>query len=98
MWRIGSLSRFFVSHGRNCFADFLEYPPCFFSASEELMRRVVITGVGVVSPHGIGTAPFWNALLEGKSSISKQTRFDPSAFACQVAGLVPPFKVQEYVP
>jgi 3-oxoacyl-(acyl-carrier-protein) synthase len=62
------------------------------------MRRVVITGVGVVAPHGIGTAPFWNALLEGKSSITALTRFDPSAFACQVAGVVPPFKTADYVP
>jgi 3-oxoacyl-[acyl-carrier-protein] synthase II len=62
------------------------------------MRRVVITGVGAVSPHGVGTAPFWNALLEAKSSITPLTRFDPSAFAARVAGVVPPFKTTDFVP
>jgi 3-oxoacyl-[acyl-carrier-protein] synthase II len=62
------------------------------------MRRVVITGLGAISPHGLGTAAFWNALLEGKSSISSLTRFDPSAFPSRVAGTVPPYKATEYVP
>jgi len=62
------------------------------------MRRVVITGVGAVSPHGIGTAPFWNGLLEGKSSITALTRFDPSAFESRVAGVVPEFKTTDFVP
>jgi 3-oxoacyl-[acyl-carrier-protein] synthase II len=62
------------------------------------MRRVVITGVGAVSPHGLGAAPFWNALLEAKSSITPLTRFDPSAFAARVAGVVPPFKTTDFVP
>ena len=62
------------------------------------MRRVVITGVGAVSPPGVGTAPFWNALLEAKSSVTALTRFDPSAFAARVAGVVPPFKTTDFVP
>jgi 3-oxoacyl-[acyl-carrier-protein] synthase II len=62
------------------------------------MRRVVITGVGAISPHGVGTAPFWNALLEGKSSIAPLTRFDATAFPSRVAGVVPPFKTMEFVP
>ncbi len=62
------------------------------------MRRVVITGVGAISPHGIGTQPFWNALLEAKSSISPITRFDPTAFDSQVAGTVPAYKTTDYVP
>jgi len=62
------------------------------------MRRVVITGLGAISPHGIGTSPFWNALLEGKSSITTLTRFDASAFKSHVAGTIPPFKTTEYVP
>ncbi|HEY4328670.1 MAG TPA: beta-ketoacyl synthase N-terminal-like domain-containing protein, partial [Phycisphaerae bacterium] len=62
------------------------------------MRRVVITGIGVISPHGIGAPSFWNALLEGKSSITPFTRFDPSAFSSRVAGVVPPFKSQDFVP
>ena len=62
------------------------------------MRRVVITGVGAVSPHGIGPTPFWNALLEATSSITPLTRFDPSAFGAHVAGVVPPFKTTDFVP
>ena len=62
------------------------------------MRRVVITGLGALSPHGMGTAAFWNGLLEGKSSIGPLTRFDPSAFGSRIAGEIPPFKTTEYVP
>ncbi len=62
------------------------------------MRRVVITGVGTISPHGIGAGTFWNALIEGRSGISPLTRFDPSAFAAHVAGVVPPFKTTDFVP
>jgi 3-oxoacyl-[acyl-carrier-protein] synthase II len=62
------------------------------------MRRVVITGLGSVSPHGIGTAAFWNGLLEAKSSTTTLTKFDPSAFDSHVAGTIPPFKTTDYVP
>ena len=77
---------------------FPKIPRFFVTFSEESMRRVVITGVGAISPHGIGPTPFWNALLDGKSSISPLTRFDPSAFAARVAGVVPPFKTTDFVP
>jgi 3-oxoacyl-[acyl-carrier-protein] synthase II len=62
------------------------------------MRRVVITGLGAISPHGIGAPAFWAALLEGRSSITRISRFDPSTFPSQVAGAVPAFKTTEYVP
>ena len=62
------------------------------------MRRVVITGLGSISPHGIGTPAFWNGLLEAKSSITRLSLFDPSAFPSQVAGQVPPFKTTDFVP
>jgi 3-oxoacyl-[acyl-carrier-protein] synthase II len=62
------------------------------------MRRVVITGLGAISPHGIGAPAFWNALLEGKSGITALTRFDPSAFKSRVAGTIPPYKTTEFVP
>ena len=53
------------------------------------MRRVVITGIGAVSPNGIGREPFWRATREGRSGVRRITRFDPSAFQVQVAGQVP---------
>jgi len=62
------------------------------------MRRVVITGVGAVSPHGLGAEAYWAAVLAGKSSTGTLTRFDPSAFAARVAGQVPAFKTQEFMP
>ena len=54
-------------------------------------RRVVITGMGCVTPLGIGREAFWNSLLEGKSGTRKITAFDPSPFPVQVAAEVPDF-------
>jgi 3-oxoacyl-[acyl-carrier-protein] synthase II len=61
-------------------------------------RRVVVTGLGVISPVGIGVAETWQNILAGKSGIGRITRFDPSAFACQVAGEVNGFDVTQYLP
>lgn len=52
------------------------------------MRRVVITGMGVVSPIGIALDAFWHALSQGASGIGRITRFDPSPFPSQIAGEV----------
>ena len=52
------------------------------------MRRVVITGIGAVSPNGIGRERFWEATRNGVSGVSRITRFDPSAYQVQVAGQV----------
>ena len=61
-------------------------------------RRVVVTGLGIVSPVGIGVAQAWQNIVAGKSGITRITRFDPSAFACQVAGEVNDFDVSQYLP
>ena len=61
-------------------------------------RRVVITGLGIVSPVGIGVAQAWQNIVNGKSGIGRITHFDPSAFACQVAGEVKDFDVTQYLP
>jgi 3-oxoacyl-[acyl-carrier-protein] synthase II len=53
------------------------------------MRRVVITGIGAVSPNGIGRECFWLATRSGRSGVRRITRFDPSGFVVQVAGEVP---------
>lgn len=55
------------------------------------MRRVVITGLGVVSPIGIGVSAFWTALRAGVSGIGRITKFDPSGFPSQIAGEVRDF-------
>ncbi len=54
-------------------------------------RRVVVTGIGLVSPLGIGTEANWRALMEGRSGIGRITHFDASKFAAQIAGEVKDF-------
>lgn len=53
------------------------------------MRRVVITGMGIVSPLGVGVDKNWDALISGQSGITKITRFDASDISSQIAGFVP---------
>jgi 3-oxoacyl-[acyl-carrier-protein] synthase II len=53
------------------------------------MRRVVVTGIGLITPLGQGTEITWQALLEGKSGAGRITTFDPTDYACQVACEVP---------
>jgi 3-oxoacyl-[acyl-carrier-protein] synthase II len=62
------------------------------------LRRVVITGIGVISPIGIGARTFWENLLAGKVGVRRIAAFDPAGFPSQIAGEVPPFKISEYVP
>ena len=61
-------------------------------------RRVVITGLGLISPVGNTVAEGWANLLAGKSGIAPVTRFDASAFACRFAGEVKGFNVEDYIP
>src|SRR5215470_16873669 len=56
-----------------------------------MKRRCVITGMGVVSPNGIGDQAFAEAALAGKSGVRRITRFDPSAIEVQIAGEVANF-------
>ena len=60
-------------------------------------RRVVVTGLGIVSPVGIGVQNAWSNIVAGKSGITNITRFDASAFASQVAGEVKGFDVTQYL-
>jgi 3-oxoacyl-[acyl-carrier-protein] synthase II len=60
-------------------------------------RRVVVTGVGLVSPVGIGTEETWEALLRGDSGIAPITLFDASRFACRFAGEVKSFTPETYI-
>src|ERR1700685_1259370 len=62
-----------------------------------MKRRVVITGMGVVSPNGIGTEAFWEATRAGVSGIGPITRFDASDFGVKVAGEVKGFREEDYI-
>ncbi len=53
------------------------------------MRRVVVTGLGLVTPHGTGVEHCWSSILEGKSGIKPITGFDTEGYACTIAGEVP---------
>ena len=50
---------------------------------------IVVTGMGAVSPLGVGVGVNWERLAAGKSGVVKNTRFDTSAYAARIAGLVP---------
>ena len=61
-------------------------------------RRVVVTGLGVVSPVGIGTGNAWANVIAGQSGITKITKFDTTGFSSQIAGEVKDFDVLQYMP
>ena len=61
-------------------------------------RRVVVTGLGLVSPVGNSVSEGWANLLAGRSGIANITRFDASVFSCRIAGEVKGFKVEDYIP
>jgi 3-oxoacyl-[acyl-carrier-protein] synthase II len=60
-------------------------------------RRVVVTGLGLVSPLGTGVEKNWQALIEGRSGIRKISRFATEGFASRIAGEVPDFKAEDYI-
>ncbi len=64
---------------------------------DNMKRRVVITGLGIISPIGIGKTEFWNSLLEGKSGITHITRFDTEGYSTTIAGEVKDFVPEDYI-
>ena len=60
-------------------------------------RKVVITGLGIVAPVGVGVSEAWSNILAGKSGITRITRFDPTPFSSQIAGEVKGFEVSKYL-
>ena len=61
-------------------------------------RRVVVTGLGLVSPVGNSVAEGWANLVAGRSGINLITKFDATAFACRFAGEVKGFRIEDYIP
>ncbi len=60
-------------------------------------RRVVVTGLGAVSPLGASLASYWQGLIEGRSGIRRITQFDPGDLPCQIAGEIPDFNPEDYL-
>ena len=61
-------------------------------------KRVVITGLGLVTPLGIGVEETWSNLCAGKSGIGEITRFDTTAFDVKIAGEVKGFNAEDFLP
>jgi len=62
-----------------------------------MARRVVVTGLGMVTPLGIGVEENWEAVSKGKSGLGPITRFDASSFPCQIAGEVKGFRSEDFL-
>ena len=60
-------------------------------------RRVVITGLGMVTPLGTGTEKSWDGLMEGRSAVKRTTLFDPSDLPCQIAAEVPDLDLDLFI-
>jgi 3-oxoacyl-[acyl-carrier-protein] synthase II len=60
-------------------------------------RRVVVTGLGLISPLGIGVEKSWGGMLQGRSGIRRITQFDASSFVTKIAGEVDGFNPEEYI-
>lgn len=61
-------------------------------------RRVVITGVGAITPLGLTSKQMWDGLMEGKCGLGPILAFDASAFECSIAGEVPEYSIRDFVP
>ncbi|MEV7394843.1 act minimal PKS chain-length factor (CLF/KS beta) [Streptomyces sp. Ag109_O5-1] len=62
------------------------------------MTAVVVTGLGVTAPNGLGVQDYWEATLAGKSGIGRITRFDPAQYPARLAGEIPGFVAEEHLP
>ena len=63
-----------------------------------MIRRVVITGVGLVTPVGIGVTETWDALCAGKTGVGEITRFDVSNYQTKIAAEVKEFRAEDFLP
>lgn len=71
-----------------------EYKLSHMQHTQNGLRRVVITGLGVIAPNGIGKEAFWHACVSGRSGVRRITRFNADHLPVQIAGEVPDFSPQ----
>lgn len=71
-----------------------EYKHSHMQHTQNGLRRVVITGLGVIAPNGIGKEAFWHACISGRSGVRRITRFNADHLPVQIAGEVPDFYPQ----
>lgn len=69
-----------------------------FVRSSAPQRRVVVTGMGLISPLGLTLVETWDGLVNGRSGIGTITQFDPTAYDAKIAGEVKAFNPDEYIP
>src|SRR3954453_21693950 len=74
-------------------------PPAPPAQTQTLMtkRRVVVTGIGMISPLGVGNEPTWQGLVEGRSGIGPIQKFCASAYPCRIAGEVKGFNAEDWI-
>jgi 3-oxoacyl-[acyl-carrier-protein] synthase II len=65
--------------------------------SEPTTRRVVVTGLGLVTPLGTGVGKTWKAICAGESGIGRITKFDPTGYDAQIAGEVKDFDPAQFI-
>ncbi|THA70042.1 ketosynthase chain-length factor [Streptomyces sp. A0958] len=63
-----------------------------------MTTSVVVTGLGVASPNGLGAEDYWDATLGGKNGIGRITRFDPAGYPAGLAGEIPGFAAEDHLP
>ena len=82
------------------FGQFPLYLQAGLAAEKEVLleRRVVVTGIGLVTPLGIGVEETWSALIAGKSGVGEITRFDTSDYQTKIAAEVKGFNAQDFMP
>src|SRR5262249_42846813 len=71
--------------------------PASIIESLPMLKRAVITGMGAVSPNGIGNSAFCQAVLDGKSGVKTISRFDTSDLSVKIAGEIPEFKELDWM-
>jgi 3-oxoacyl-[acyl-carrier-protein] synthase II len=77
--------------------DLLAQPAPAWPDDRQEDQRIVVTGMGLVTPLGIGVGPFWNGLVEGRSGVRLITRCDPGDSPCKIAAEVPEFEPRDYM-